>query len=126
KKEARRLRAAVDPRRAAPQPDAPASLRSHTTYLCVIDEAGNAVSLIQSIFREFGCGLVVPGTGIVLNDRATCFSMDRSSPNALASGKKPVHTLTPCMVMDDAGPALVLGTPGGQSQVQVLFQLLVK
>jgi gamma-glutamyltranspeptidase/glutathione hydrolase len=125
KERARERRSLVDPDRAAAGVASPSSLRAHTTYLAVVDTDGNAVSFIQSIFREFGSGFVAGDTGILLNDRATSFSLDTDSPNMLRPGKRPVHTLTPCMVAAEGQPVLLLGTPGGQSQVQVLFQLLI-
>jgi len=96
---------------------------AHTTYLAVADREGNAVSLIQSVFSAFGAACVVPGTGILLNNRLTGFSLDAGSPNALAPGKRPVHTLNTVVVLDGSTPRFVFGTPGRQAQVQTNFQL---
>ena len=101
------------------------ALPAHTTYLCTVDRDGNAVSLIESVFSAFGSGAIVPGTGVLLNDRLTGFSLDRGSPNAIAPGKRPVHTLNAVMVLEGSQPRYVLGTPGAQAQVQTNFQLLV-
>ncbi len=98
---------------------------AHTTYLCVVDRDGNAVSLIESVFSLFGSGAIAPGTGVLLNNRLTGFSLDPRSPNVLAPGKRPVHTLNAVMVLDGAQPRFVLGTPGAHAQVQTNFQLLV-
>lgn len=100
-------------------------LPSHTTYLCAIDRDGNAVSLIESVFSLFGSGAIAPGTGVLLNDRLTGFSLDPRSPNRLAPGKRPVHTLNAVMVLDGTQPRFVLGTPGKHAQVQTSFQLVV-
>jgi gamma-glutamyltranspeptidase/glutathione hydrolase len=100
-------------------------LATDTTYLAVVDRDGNAVSLIESVFSEFGAAAVVPGTGILLNNRLTGFSLDPSSPNALAPGKRPVHTLNTVLALDGLSPRLVFGTPGRQAQVQTNFQLAV-
>ncbi len=97
----------------------------HTTYLATIDRDGNAVSLIASIFSEFGSAFLAPGTGVLLNNRLTGFSLDATSPNALAPLKRPVHTLNTVLVTDGARPRLVFGTPGRQAQVQTTFQLAV-
>lgn len=100
-------------------------MATDTTYLCVVDRDGNAVSLIESVFKEFGSGCVVPGTGILLNNRLTGFSLDPSSPNVLAPGKRPIHTLNTVVVLDGSSPRFIFGTPGAQAQVQTNFQLAV-
>ncbi len=101
------------------------ALAAATTYLAVVDRDGNAVSLIESIFSEFGAAAIVPGTGILLNDRLTGFSLDPRSPNALAQGKRPVHTLNTVLALEGSSPRLVFGTPGRHAQVQTNFQLAV-
>lgn len=97
----------------------------NTTYLAVVDRDGNAVSLIESVFRTFGSGAMVPGTGILLNNRLTGFSLDPASPNVLAPGKRPVHTLNAAMALRGGRPAFVFGTPGRHAQVQTNFQVAV-
>jgi gamma-glutamyltranspeptidase/glutathione hydrolase len=96
-----------------------------TTYLAVVDRDQNAVSLIESVFSAFGAACVVPGTGILLNNRLSGFSLDPRSPNALAAGKRPVHTLNTVIVLDGSAPRFVFGTPGRHAQVQTNFQLAV-
>lgn len=96
---------------------------AHTTYLAVADRDGNAVSLIESVFSAFGAATIVPGTGILLNDRLRGFSLDGRSPNALAPGKRPVHTLNTVIALEGSTPRLVFGTPGRHAQVQTNFQL---
>src|SRR5207245_7113005 len=66
-----------------------------TTYLSVVDREGNMVSLIQSNYEAFGSGIVAAGTGFALHDRGGLFSMDPTSPNALAGKKRPLHTIIP-------------------------------
>ncbi len=66
---------------------------------------------------------MVPGTGVVLNNRTTGFSLDTGSPNALAAGKRPVHTLNAVLALEDDRPRFVCGTPGAHAQVQTSFQL---
>lgn len=102
-----------------------ASFGTDTTYLCVVDRDGNAVSLIESVFSLFGAAALVPGTGVMLNNRLTGFSLDPRSANVLAPGKRPVHTLNAVLVLEGATPRFVYGTPGAQAQVQTNFQLAV-
>lgn len=97
----------------------------HTTYLAAVDRDGNAVSLIESVFSEFGAAFLAPGTGILANNRLTGFSLEPSSPNALAPRKRPLHTLNTVLVTDGARPRFIFGTPGRQAQVQTNFQLAV-
>ena len=101
------------------------SVPANTTYLAVVDRDGNAASVILSVMHGFGAGVIVPGTGILLNDRASGFSLRAGSPNALAGGKRPVHTLNAVIALDGATPRLVFGTPGLHAQVQTNFQLAV-
>lgn len=115
----------IDPRRAARsvQPRAFTSGGSDTIYLAVVDQEGNAVSLIQSLFEPFGSCVMVPGTGMFLHNRGRGFSLDRQHPNRLEPGKRPYHTLHPAMIMKDGRPFIVLGTPGADGQTQSVIQL---
>ena len=98
---------------------------SDTTYFLVADRDGNAVSWIQSIFHGFGASWVVPGTGMILNNRLTGFNVDPSSPNYIAPGKRPAHTLQAFTVTNSNGSLkFVGGTPGANVQVQTNFQLV--
>ena len=97
-----------------------------TTSLCVIDARGNAVSWIQSVFHGYGSGVVVPGTGVLLNNRMTGFSLDPKSPNVLAPGKKTMHTLNTWMAFRDDTLWAVGGTPGADVQVQTNLQTLTQ
>ena len=96
-----------------------------TIYLAVIDQEGNAVSMIQSLFASFGSGRMVPGTGIVLHNRGSSYSLDPKHPNVVAPGKRPFHTLCPAMALNDDGSLFaVFGSPGGDGQPQTLVQVL--
>jgi gamma-glutamyltranspeptidase/glutathione hydrolase len=99
---------------------------SDTTSLCVIDKNGLAVSHIQSLFHNFGSGVVIPGTGVCLNNRMTGFSLDPNSPNALAPGKKTMHTLNTYMLFKDGQFWGVGQSPGGDVQVQTNFQVITQ
>jgi gamma-glutamyltranspeptidase len=95
-----------------------------TVYLMAVDQWGNAVSWIQSLFASFGSRLVEPSTGIVLQNRGAQFSLEAGHPNLVAPGKRPFHTLTPHLVTGPDGRlVLTLGTPGGDSQPMSLLQV---
>lgn len=97
-----------------------------TTSLVAVDRAGNAVSFIHSIAFTWGSGVMVPGTGVLLNNRAgRSFYLDESHPNGVAPGRRPMHTLLAWIVAgSDGAPKLVGGTPGGDGQIQWNMQLL--
>jgi gamma-glutamyltranspeptidase / glutathione hydrolase len=125
---AARQRARIDPRRAATDHVAALDLRpkgGDTTYLCVADSTGNAISLIQSIYSVWGSGVVVPGTGILLNNRLSGFWLEDGHPNQLAPGKRAMHTLNAFLLKRGNDLFMVGGTPGADDQVQTSFQLLV-
>ncbi|MCX7158567.1 MAG: gamma-glutamyltransferase, partial [Proteobacteria bacterium] len=96
-----------------------------TSYMCAIDAEGNAVSLMSSISGVFGSGLLAGDTGIILNNRAAQFAAKRGSPNALAAGKRPRHTILPGMVMKDGTPEFLLGCVGANNHPQGQLQSLV-
>jgi gamma-glutamyltranspeptidase/glutathione hydrolase len=100
-----------------------AAMPAHTTYLAVTDRDGNAVSLIESVFSVFGSATVVPGTGVLLNDRLRGFSLNERSPNACLPLKRPLHTLNTVIVFEGSTPRFIYGTPGAHAQVQSNFQL---
>jgi gamma-glutamyltranspeptidase/glutathione hydrolase len=105
---------------------APVSEGSDTTYFLVADKDGNAVSWIQSVFHGFGSSWIIPETGILLNNRLTGFSLDPTSPNIIAPGKRPAHTLNAFTAVNPDGTLhLVGGTPGANIQVQSNLQLIV-
>jgi gamma-glutamyltranspeptidase/glutathione hydrolase len=95
-----------------------------TTYFCVVDAAGNAVSGIQSINSSFGSGVTAGDTGILLNNRMAYWHLDPRHPNRLQPGKRVRHTMNAPMVFKDGALWAVLGTPGGDNQVQVNLQVL--
>jgi gamma-glutamyltranspeptidase/glutathione hydrolase len=96
-----------------------------TVYLVTADRWGNMVSFIYSIYDTFGSGITVPGFGFVLNDRAALFSLDPRSPNVVAPGKRPFHTLLPGFVMKDGRPLTAFGLMGGSQQAQGHVQVLI-
>ncbi|MGA8620188.1 MAG: gamma-glutamyltransferase [Candidatus Sulfotelmatobacter sp.] len=88
---------------------------SDTTYLSVVDQEGNIVSLIQSNYEAFGAGIVARGMGFVLQDRGALFSLDPASPNALAPRKRPFHTIIPAF-MEHGDEHIGFGIMGGANQ----------
>jgi len=117
-------RAAIDPGRRT-GPDVPAA-GGGTIHLCVVDRDGIGVSLIQSNAAGWGCHLVVPGTGIFLQNRGIGFSLSPGHPAELAPGRRPPHTLAPALVTEGRRLMAVLGTQGGDLQPQVVLQLLAR
>jgi len=95
-----------------------------TVLLTVADEAGNVVSFINSIFGHFGSGVVVPGTGITLQNRGSSFSLDPAHPNRIEPGKRPFHTLIPGLVRFDRDDWAAFGVMGGYMQPQGHLQVL--
>lgn len=96
----------------------PLDPKGDTIWLGVVDKYGNAVSLIQSIYYEFGAGIVAADTGILLQNRGCFFSLDPNHVNCLAPRKRTFHTLNPAMLFKDGKPYLVYGTMGGEGQPQ--------
>jgi len=118
-------RACIDRFRAAE--DAGPGAPGDTTSFVVADREGNAASVITSISAAWGCREVVPGTGVLLNNRAgRGFTLQGGHPNRLAPGKRTMHTLLCWLALDGRGePALLGGTPGGDGQPQWNLQVLM-
>ncbi|HEY9889192.1 MAG TPA: gamma-glutamyltransferase [Candidatus Obscuribacterales bacterium] len=120
-----RLRPQIHRDRAAPLSAPPNG--GDTVYTAIVDAVGNAVSVIQSVYFDFGAAVVVPGTGFVLQNRGCFFTLDPAHINCLMPHKRPFHTLMPGMVCHpDGRPYLVLGTMGGEGQPQTQLALLTR
>ncbi len=100
--------------------------RGGTVYLTAADAEGRMVSLIQSNYSGFGSGVVVPGTGISLQNRGWGFVTTPGHPNCVAPGKRPFHTIIPGFVTRDGAPVMTLGLMGGTMQSQGHTQLMVR
>jgi gamma-glutamyltranspeptidase/glutathione hydrolase len=98
--------------------------RGDTIYMTVADGKGNVVSLIQSLFSDFGSGIVAGDTGIMLHNRGSLFNLTASHPDQIAPHKRPLHTLIPAFVMKDGKPFFSFGVMGGDHQAQGHVQVL--
>ena len=87
-----------------------------TVYLAATDAQGRSVSILQSVYFDWGCGVVVGDTGIVWQNRGAAFSLDPASLNVLKPGKRPFYTLNPGMALKDGKPHIVYGTQGADGQ----------
>lgn len=128
-------RSRLDAARANARPEpGPALTQSETIYLTAADAQGNMVSFINSLASAFGSGVVVPGTGLALQNRGAGFTMTEGLPNTVGPNKRPFHTIIPAFVTETGAdgverPWLSYGVMGGamqpQGHVQVLLNLLV-
>ena len=100
--------------------------RGGTIYLTAADENGMMISLIQSNYMGFGSGIVVPGTGVSLQNRGHCFTLDPQHPNVVAGGKRPFHTIIPGFLTQNGRPRMSFGVMGGNMQPQGHLQTLVR
>ena len=96
-----------------------------TVYLCAADADGTMVSYIQSNYFAFGSGIVVPGTGMSLQNRGSGFSLEPGHPNRVGPGKRPFHTIIPGFVTRDGKPLLAFGVMGGAMQAQGHAQFII-
>jgi gamma-glutamyltranspeptidase len=98
-----------------------------TTFSCAVDSDGNAVGVIQSLYFEWGSGIVAGDTGFLLQNRGCFFSLDPSHPDRLEPGKRPFHTLVASMVLGaESLPELIFGTMGGEGQPQTQVALVTR
>ncbi len=122
----RRAMLAVKPGLAATDTSAPGLADGDTTWFGAVDAAGRMVSVIQSIYFDFGSAIVPRGTGVVIQNRGAGFRLDRHHPNVLAPGKRPFHTLCPLLVTKGGAPHAVVGTMGGEGQPQTCAMLMLR
>jgi gamma-glutamyltranspeptidase/glutathione hydrolase len=111
------------------------ALGKHTTHLCTADADGNWVALTQTINTSFGSKVIVPGTGVLLNDEMDDFSVAPGVPNAfklvgaeanaIAPGKRPLSSMSPTVVLKDGHPIVSVGAAGGPTIITQTLQALV-
>jgi len=97
-----------------------------TTYFACVDERGNAVSYIQSLYQHFGACVAVPQLGVVLQNRGIAFSLDEGHIRSLVPRRRPFHTLMPALLLRDRAVAAVYGSMGGDAQPQIALQLSIR
>jgi len=100
--------------------------RGGTVYLTAADENGMMVSFIQSNYMGFGSGIVVPGTGIALQNRGRGFTLEEGHPNRVGGRKRPYHTIIPAFVTREGEPVMSFGVMGGPMQPQGHAQMMVR
>jgi gamma-glutamyltranspeptidase/glutathione hydrolase len=121
----RKRAALIDPKRAQVFGEG-LSNKGGTIYLSAADEGGMMVSFIQSNYMGFGSGVVVPEWGLSLQNRGHAFSLDAASPNCVAPGKRPFHTIIPGFLTKDGLPQMSFGVMGANMQPQGHLQTLVR
>ncbi len=115
----------IDPARAR-DPDYGTPRPGGTIYLTAADAEGNMVSYIQSNYTGFGSGIVIPDTGIALQNRGCCFSLEQGHPNQVGPGKRPYHTIIPGFVTRNGEPVMSFGVMGGFMQPQGHAQVVIR
>ena len=121
------LGAAIDPSCALKEiPRFSVPQHRDTVYITVVDRDRNACSLINSLFDEFGSGLMTPKSGVVFHNRGMSFSLDPNHPNCIAPGKRPMHTIIPGMVSNNGQVVLSYGVMGGHYQPFGHMQFLTR
>jgi gamma-glutamyltranspeptidase / glutathione hydrolase len=110
------VRRRIDRRRASAAVAWDEPEHQHTVYLCVVDRDRNAISFINSLFHEFGCGVFAPESGVMLHSRGSMFRTIPGHPNAIAPGKRPLHTIIPGMLAKDGRALMPFGVMGGNYQ----------
>ena len=119
-----RLQALIRPDRVLPGAGWDLPLHADTTCLSVVDRDGNVVSVINSIFMTFGSTIYAPGGGVLLHNRGAGFRLEAGHPNALAPGKRPMHTIIPGMALAGGKPVMPFGVMGGHYQAAGHAQLI--
>jgi oxamate amidohydrolase len=116
--------ARIDRRKAAPWPARPGG--GDTVWMGAADATGLAVSYIQSLYWEFGSGVVLPTTGVLMQNRGASFPLEPDALNSLAPGRLPVHTLNPALAVLADGRIIAYGTMGGDGQPQTQAALFTR
>lgn len=102
----------------------PHSIHADTVYISVVDDEGMSVSLINSIFDDFGSAILTPKSGIILNNRGSGFSLEKNHPNCIHGRKRPMHTIIPAMLTYDNETVMSFGVTGAHYQPMGQIQIL--
>lgn len=97
-----------------------------TVYIAATDDQGNSVSMLQTIYFDWGSGVMAGDTGILWHNRGASFNLDPKHPNVLQAGKRPFHTLNPGMFLKNGKPQILYGTQGADGQPQTLATILTR
>ena len=116
--------ALIDPARALPWPHL--FQQGDTVYIGAADAEGRAVSMLATVYFDWGSGVMVGDTGLLWHNRGAAFSLDPAHPNCLVGGKRPFHTLNPGMYLQNGKPTLLYGTQGADGQPQTLAAVLTR
>ncbi len=116
KEHAKQLNNMINPKKAGNFNTSYFPNHSDTTYLCCVDENGNAISFINSLFSGFGTGIMAPLSGVMLQNRGSSFLMDDFHANKIEGGKRPMHTIIPGMIVQNGETIAPFGVMGGQYQ----------
>ncbi|MFF2890065.1 gamma-glutamyltransferase [Paenibacillus sp. NPDC057967] len=125
KEHGQKLAARIDMKKAATNVK-PLDPKGDTVWLGIVDKDGNAVSVIQSHYFDWGAGVVAKDTGVLLQNRGSFFSLDKTNINHLEPKKRTFHTLNPAMLMKDGKPYMLYGTQGGEGQPQTQAALVTR
>lgn len=119
-----RAAAQISMARARPWPHA--FRHGDTVYVGAADSMGNSVSMLQTIYFDWGSGVMAGDTGVLWHNRGAAFSLDPAHPNAIRPGKRPFHTLNPGIYVKDGAPRILYGTQGADGQPQTLAAILTR
>lgn len=119
-----RAAARIDATRAQPWPHP--FRHGDTAYVGAVDSRGNAVSMLQTVYFDWGSGVTAGDTGVLWHNRGAAFSLDPAHPNRIQPGKRPMHTLNPGIYVRDGAPRMLYGTQGADGQPQTLAAILTR
>jgi len=118
------LRSRISKTHALPYEGISTKDQGDTTYFAIVDKDRNCVSCVQSLYHPFGSHVLVKGTGIVLHNRGSYFTLEEGHHNKLEPNKRPFHTLCASLTFKDREPHIILGSMGGDGQPQTHIQIL--